>query len=107
MLKRVLSTCLLLLVGGNILWALLLGRATPLVGAAVYAVVAFQVLRRNEYRAAFFVGLAGGGLHLFEILRGGLRSTALDALLALANVALPFVIASLGLAVWRLRLGGR
>jgi len=99
--KPALAIALLILVAANILWAVVLRRPTPLVGAAVYAVVALQVLRRDEYRAAFFVGVAGAGLHLFEFLRGGAASAWLDTCLVITNVALPLLVACVGLRAWR------
>jgi len=99
--KSVLAIGLLVLVGANILWAVILGRPAPLVGAAVYAVVAFQVVRRDEYRAAFFVGVAGAALHLFEFFRDGGRSALLDTCLVAVNVVLPVLVAFVGLTAWR------
>ncbi len=99
--KSVLGMGLLLLVGANILWAVILGRPAPLVGAVVYAVVAFQVLRRDEYRAAFFVGVAGAALHLFEFFRNGGASALLHTCLVTVNVVLPVLVALVGLTAWR------
>lgn len=99
--KLVLAIGLLVLVAADILWAVVLRRPTPLVGAAVYAVVAFQVVRRDEYRAAFFVGVVGAGLHLFEFFRGGAGSALLDTCLVTVNVALPLLVACVGLRAWR------
>ena len=92
---------LLVLVAANILWAGILRSPVPLVGAAVYAVVGFQVLRRDEYRAAFIVGVAGAALHLFEFFREGARSAPFDRCFVTLNVAVPLLVALVGLKAWR------
>jgi len=100
-LRVIIVVGLLLLVVANVAWAATLGRATPVVGAFAYGVVAYHVVRRGEDRAAFLVGLAGGILHLLEFLRSGSTLPELDRALALANVAVPFVVAGFGMAAWR------
>ncbi|MCK4350784.1 MAG: hypothetical protein KAX13_07990 [Candidatus Krumholzibacteria bacterium] len=98
--KPVIATGLLVLAAANILWSVVLRRPTPLVGAAVYALIALLVLRRDDYRAAFFVGVAGASLHLFEFFRGGTISSLLDTCLVIVNVALPAFVAFVGLRAW-------
>jgi hypothetical protein len=102
--KLLITIGLLVLVLANGTWAIILMSPTPVLGAAVYVVVAVQVLRRAEYRAAFFVGVAGAVLHLIEYLRRSGRVPGSDAWFLAANVVLPAVVSVLALRAWRREL---
>lgn len=101
--KPVLVIGMLVLVVANILWVAVQNRPTPLVGAVVYAIIAFQVLRRDDYRAAFLVGVVGAGLHLFEFLRGWSKPALFETCLVAVNIVLPVFIACVGFRAWRPR----
>ncbi|MBN2565361.1 MAG: hypothetical protein JXB46_06590 [Candidatus Eisenbacteria bacterium] len=99
--RPLITTGLLALAAVNVAWAVAMSRPTPLIGAIVYSAVAFQVVRHAEYRAAFFVGIAGAALHLFEFLRGGAAAPGGHAWFVAANIVIPAAVSVLALVAWR------
>jgi hypothetical protein len=90
------------------LWAALSSRASPLVAAAAFLVVAALVLVREEYLASLVIGIAGVLVHAFELVFHGLRGLApWEAMLFTANLALSIVVALLGAALLRQRVSLR
>ena len=86
------SLAALALVDGT--WALASGRASPLIAAVAFGVVAALVGIKNEFRAGLIVGIVGVAIHAFELIFHGLRGlSVLEEVLFAANVCLPIVVA--------------
>ena len=78
----------------DVLWAIESGRASPLVAAAAFAVVAGLVSTRNEFRAGFIVGIAAVAVHAFELIfHGRLGVAAIEAVLFISNLLFSLVVA--------------
>jgi hypothetical protein len=75
-------------------WALTSGRASPLVAAVGFAVVALLVGIRNEFRAGFVVGIVGVAIHAFELVFHGLRGLGVvEGVLFAANLCFSAIVA--------------
>ena len=107
-LKGVLIAVLLMLSACNGVWLLTSGHAVPLIAVIAYAVVAFLVLRRNDFRAGFIIGIVGFAVHLLEVvIQGTVRLASLELVWLFANIALPLVIAGMSwILIQRSRYSG-
>ena len=108
-LKGVLIAVLLMLSACNGVWLLISGHAVPLIAVIAYAVVAFLVLRRNDFRAGFIIGIVGFAVHLLEVvIQGTVRLASLELVWLFANIALPLVIAGMSwILIQRSRYSGQ
>jgi hypothetical protein len=95
---------LLVLAATGAVWTLTAGRVGPLWAALAYGVVAFLVMRREEYRAGLIVGLAGLILHLVKLLGGAMSELGgSERLLFLTHLVLPIVVAGVSWRAIRIR----
>jgi hypothetical protein len=91
----------------DVVWALSSGRASPLWAAVGFGAVAVLVGLRNEYRASLIVGIAGVGIHVFELVFHGVRGLGpLEGTLFAANLLLSLLVASYSAILMRSRGDG-
>ena len=69
--------------------------------AVVYGIVAFSVLRWEDYRAAFAVGSIGFVLHLLELVRSRASLGQPARAFLWLNMLLPLAVLCLALIAWR------
>ena len=66
--KKVLLSILVVLVIANTAWRLTSEYSGPLIALILYVVVAFLCWRRNHFQAGIIAGMAGLGIHTYELI---------------------------------------
>ena len=106
--KRSVVTILVILASGNGVWWITSSRSIILIAAAAYAVVAFEVWRRNDYRAGLMIGIAGFAIHAAEAaVHGKDQLGSLESVWLYANIVLPAALVWLSwILIRRIRISG-
>lgn len=83
----------------NVVWAVISVRSGPIVGGAMYALVAVLCQLRRDYRAVVVVAMIGFAIHALTLVRGVGSLGSVELGLLVANILLPVPLAYFG---WRL-----
>ena len=100
--KRAVVVIMLILAGGNGVWASVTHRTAPWPATDAYAVVAFTVLRRKDYRAGLIVGILGFAIHTVELAGKGKADLGpIESAWLVANTILPLVLVFMSYTIVR------
>jgi hypothetical protein len=88
--NKVSLSILIALVITNATWGATSGHSGPLIALSFYAVVAFLCWRWSHFQAGIIAGVAGVGIHAYELISWGLAELrALEVALLFVNLILP------------------